>query len=95
MICELLEKAEGCAAGKGGSMHMIAKGVGFTGTTPILGSLASIAAGSAFEQKRNQKRDITVAYIEDGAFEQCGVYETLNLAALFKLPLLIVLENHL
>jgi TPP-dependent pyruvate/acetoin dehydrogenase alpha subunit len=95
MICEILGKSEGCARGKGGSMHMIARDVGFTGSTPILGSITSIAAGSAFAQKRALTQDVTVAYIGDGASEEGGFYETLNLAALFKLPLLIVVENNL
>lgn len=95
MVCELLGKAEGLARGKGGSMHMMDREVGFTGSTPILGSITSIAAGSAFSQKRARGRDVTVAFIGDGASEEGGVYETLNLAALFKLPLLIVLENNL
>lgn len=95
MICEILGKAEGFAGGKGGSMHMIARSEGFTGSTPILGSITSIAAGSAFAQKQQENQDVTVAYIGDGASEEGGFYETLNLAALFKLPLLIVVENNL
>jgi TPP-dependent pyruvate/acetoin dehydrogenase alpha subunit len=95
MVCEILGKAEGFAGGKGGSMHMIARREGFTGSTPILGSITSIAAGSAFAQKQAQSKDVTVAYIGDGASEEGGFYETLNLAALFKLPLLIVVENNL
>jgi pyruvate dehydrogenase E1 component alpha subunit len=95
MVCEILGKAEGFAGGKGGSMHMIARKEGFTGSTPILGSITSIAAGSAFAQKQAQSQDVTVAYIGDGASEEGGFYETLNLAALFKLPLLIVVENNL
>jgi len=95
MICEILGKAEGFASGKGGSMHMIDRSKGFTGSTPILGSITSIAAGSAFTQKHRENQDITVAYIGDGASEEGGFYETLNLAALLKLPLLIVVENNL
>lgn len=95
MICEILGKAEGFARGKGGSMHMIAREKGFTGSTPILGSITSIAAGSAFAQKQTPSKNVTVAYIGDGASEEGGFYETLNLAALFKLPLLIVVENNL
>ena len=95
MVCEILGKAGGCAGGKGGSMHMIARAEGFTGSTPILGSIASIAAGSAFAQKQSRSQDVTVAYIGDGASEEGGFYETLNLAALFKLPLLLVVENNL
>jgi TPP-dependent pyruvate/acetoin dehydrogenase alpha subunit len=95
MVCEILGKAEGCAGGKGGSMHMIARDAGFTGSTPILGSITSIAAGSAFAQKHARSQEVTVAYIGDGASEEGGFYETLNLAALFKLPLLVVVENNL
>jgi TPP-dependent pyruvate/acetoin dehydrogenase alpha subunit len=95
MICEILGKAEGFAGGKAGSMHMLDRTAGFTGSTPILGSIVSIAAGSAFEQKQALRPEITVAYIGDGASEEGGFYETLNLAALFKLPLLIVVENNL
>jgi pyruvate dehydrogenase E1 component alpha subunit len=95
MVCEILGKAEGFAGGKGGSMHMMSRTNGFTGTTPILGSITSIAAGSAFTQKHKQTKNATVAYIGDGASEEGGFYETLNLAALYSLPLMIVVENNL
>lgn len=95
MICELLGKENGLAHGKGGSMHMIDKSVNFVGTTPILGSVVPLSCGTAFEQKYNKKEGITVAFFGDGAFEEGIVYETLNLAALFKLPLLFVVENNL
>lgn len=95
MICELLGKENGLAGGKGGSMHMIDKSINFIGSTPILGSVAPIACGSAFEQMYNKKKSITAAFIGDGAFEEGVVYETLNLAALFKNPLLLVVENNL
>ncbi|MDO8573081.1 MAG: thiamine pyrophosphate-dependent dehydrogenase E1 component subunit alpha [bacterium] len=95
MICELLGKENGLAHGKGGSMHMIDKSVNFVGTTPILGSVVPLSCGSAFEQKYSKKNDVTVAFFGDGAFEEGIVYETLNLAALFKLPLLFVVENNL
>lgn len=95
MMCELLGKADGCAHGKGGSMHMIDKSVNFIGSTPILASIVPLANGSAFEQRYSKKKDITVAFFGDGAFEEGVVYETLNLAALFKLPILLVVENNL
>lgn len=95
MLCELLGKAEGSSKGKGGSMHMIDDSAGFSGSTPILGSIAPIAAGSAFEQQYAASAGITVAYFGDGASEEGGVYETMNLATLLKLPLLIVIENNL
>ncbi|HEU5115004.1 MAG TPA: thiamine pyrophosphate-dependent dehydrogenase E1 component subunit alpha [Candidatus Paceibacterota bacterium] len=95
MVCELLGKAEGCCRGKGGSMHMIDKSVGFIGSTPILGSVVPLANGSAFEQRYSKRGGITAAFFGDGAFEEGVVYETLNLAALFKNPLLLVVENNL
>ncbi|MEK9180203.1 MAG: thiamine pyrophosphate-dependent dehydrogenase E1 component subunit alpha [Patescibacteria group bacterium] len=95
MICEMLGKEEGSSHGKGGSMHMIDRSVNFVGSTPILGGIVPIACGTAFEQKYHNKNSITVAFLGDGAFEEGIVYETLNLAALFKLPLLLVVENNL
>lgn len=95
MISELLGKENGCARGKGGSMHMIDKSVNFIGSTPILGSIVPIACGTAFEQKYNNKNGVAVAFLGDGAFEEGIVYETLNLAAFFKLPLVLVVENNL
>ncbi|MDE2173236.1 MAG: thiamine pyrophosphate-dependent dehydrogenase E1 component subunit alpha [Patescibacteria group bacterium] len=95
MVCELLGKGNGLARGKGGSMHMIDKSVNFVGTTPILGSVVPLSCGTAFEQKYHKKDGITAAFFGDGAFEEGIVYETLNLSALFKLPLLLVVENNL
>ncbi len=94
MVSELLGRADGVAHGKGGSMHMIDKSVNFTGSTPLLGSVAPIAAGVAFEQKYNGRDDVTVAFYGDGASEEGVVYETYNLAALYELPLLLVVENN-
>lgn len=95
MVCELLGKASGSARGKGGSMHMIGKEVNFVGSTPLLGSVVPISAGVAFEQKYNKRDSVTVAFLGDGASEEGVVYETYNLAALYKLPLLLVIENNL
>ncbi len=95
MVCELLGKENGLACGKGGSMHMIDKSVNFVGSTPILGSVVPLSCGTAFEQKYRKKDGVTVAFLGDGAFEEGVVYETLNLSALFNLPLLLVVENNL
>jgi pyruvate dehydrogenase E1 component alpha subunit len=94
MAAELLGKITGCCRGKGGSMHMIDKSVNFTGSTPILGSVAPISCGSAFEQKMSNSKNITVGFIGDGASEEGVVYETINFASLFKLPHLLVIENN-
>lgn len=95
MICELLGKELGSSRGKGGSMHMVDKSVNFVGSTPILGSVVPLSCGTAFEQKYNKKKEVTIAFFGDGAFEEGIVYETLNLAAFLKLPLLLVVENNL
>lgn len=95
MVAELLGRRTGLARGKGGSMHMIDKSVQFVGSTPLLGSVAPIAAGVAFEQKYNKRDTITTAFFGDGASEEGVVYETYNMAALYKLPLLLVIENNL
>ena len=95
MVAELLGKVTGCCRGKGGSMHMIDKSVNFIGSTPILGSVAPISAGSALTQKLTNSDNITVSFFGDGASEEGVVYETINFASLFKLPLLLVVENNL
>lgn len=95
MVCELFGKEYGSSHGKGGSMHLIDTSVNFIGSTPILSSAVPLSCGSAFEQMYHKKSAITVVFMGDGAFEEGGVYESLNLAALLKLPLLFVLENNL
>lgn len=95
MVCELLGKEYGSSHGKGGSMHMIDLSVNFIGSTPILSSAVPLSCGSAFEQMYHKRGTATVVFLGDGAFEEGGVYESLNLATLFKLPVLFVLENNL
>jgi len=94
MVCELLGRSNGAARGKGGSMHMIDKSVNFVGSTPLLGSAIPLAAGVAFEEKYNKKDGVVVGFMGDGASEEGVVYETYNLAALYELPLLLVIENN-
>ena len=95
MVAELLGRSTGGARGKGGSMHAIDRSAGFMGSTPILGSVVPLATGSAFEQKFRSKKSITVAFYGDGASEEGQVYESYNLAGLFNLPVLYVIENNL
>lgn len=96
MFAEIYGSLEGCCKGYGGSMHMLDKSCGFMGTTPILGSIVPIAAGSAFQQKTVEgNRNITVCFFGDGASEEGVVYETLNYAAVLKLPVLFVIEDNL
>lgn len=94
MVAELMGRASGSAHGKGGSMHQIDRSAHFMGSTPLLGSVAPISAGMAFAQKYNKKKTVVAAFYGDGASEEGGVYETYNLAALYKVPLLLVIENN-
>lgn len=95
MYAEMLGKRTGCCGGKGGSMHMLDRSVGFMGSTPILASAAPIATGSALQQKMSGDPHLTVVFIGDGASEEGVFYESLNLAALMNLPILFVIENNL
>ena len=95
MIAELYGKATGCAKGRGGSMHLIDKSVGFMGSISILASVVPIAAGAAFALKQKKKKAVSVVFVGDGAADEGAFYETVNLAALMEVPLIIVMENNL
>lgn len=95
MVYEIYGDKRGCCKGYGGSMHMLDRKVGFQGSTPILGSAVPIAAGIAASKKFLKKKELSVVFTGDGAAEEGAFYETVNLANLYKLPLLIVLEDNL
>ncbi len=95
MYSEMLGKATGCCSGRGGSMHMLDRSVGFMGTTPILGSIAPIATGSALQQKLDETGDVTVVFIGDGAAEEGIFFESLNFSSALGLPILFVIEDNL
>lgn len=95
MIAELYGKATGCSGGRGGSMHLIDLSVGYMGSISILASLTSIATGMAFEQKKYSWKNVTVAFVGDGAADEGGFYETINLASLMQVPIIFVVENNL
>ena len=95
MFSEMLGKTSGTSSGKGGSMHLLDAEVGFSGTSPILSSALPIAAGSAWNQKLEGSQGLTIVYTGDGASEEGNFYETLNVATLWDLPLIIVVENNL
>jgi len=95
MIAELYGKVTGCSKGRGGSMHLIDQSVGYMGSISILASLTSIATGMAFQQKKYKWKNITVAFVGDGAADEGGFYESINLAALMEAPIIFVLENNL
>lgn len=94
LIFEVFGDIRGCSGGIGGSMHMIDKSVNFQGSVPILGSSVSIAAGMAMSKKLEKKNSIVIVFIGDGSAEEGSFYETINLAGLYKLPLLVVIEDN-
>lgn len=98
-VAELYGKATGCCGGKGGSMHLAHrgptdKGLKFMGTSAIVASLIPVAVGHAFAQKFLNTGAITVVFFGDGACEEGVFFESLNFAALHKLPILFVCENN-
>ena len=95
MIAEIYGKETGCSKGKGGSMHLIDKSVGFYGTSAIVGNSIPIGVGLSYILKLKKKNNFSIVYLGDGAVEEGTFFESLNLAATKKLPVLFVCENNL
>jgi len=93
MLSELLGKQTGCCGGRGGSMHLFDKSVNFDGSIPIVGSSLSIAIGVGFVLKKRGE-SIAVSFQGDASYESGQFYESLNFAATFCLPILVVVENN-
>ena len=94
MIAELYGRATGCCGGRGGSMHLIDLGAGFMGATPIVGGTVPLAVGSAWAAMLTGDPRVSVVFFGDGCFEEGVVHESLNFAALHKLPVIFVCENN-
>ncbi|MCA9472058.1 MAG: thiamine pyrophosphate-dependent dehydrogenase E1 component subunit alpha [Nitrospirales bacterium] len=94
MFAEIYGKASGCAKGKGGSMHLVDRSVGFLGATPIVASSIPIAVGAAFAAKRQHMNAVTIVYFGEGATEEGVVYESMNFAVLHNLSIVFVCENN-
>jgi TPP-dependent pyruvate/acetoin dehydrogenase alpha subunit len=95
MFCELLGKAEGYCRGKGGSMHIADHANGNLGANAIVGGSAGIATGAAFSAQRLGSDRVAVCFFGDGALGQGLLYEVMNMASLWKLPVIYVCENNL
>ncbi|OJW17795.1 MAG: pyruvate dehydrogenase (acetyl-transferring) E1 component subunit alpha [Planctomycetales bacterium 71-10] len=94
-MAELLGKVTGCSKGKGGSMHFFDAEKGMMGGHAIVGSHIPLAAGFAFASKYRGEERVALCYLGDGAINQGGVHEALNMAALWKLPVIYIVENNL
>src|SRR5580700_1309904 len=95
MFAELLGKEAGYCRGKGGSMHIADPATGNLGANAIVAGSAGIATGAAFSAKHAGKSQVAVCFFGEGALGQGVVYEVMNLAALWKLPVIYVCENNL
>ena len=95
MFAELLGKEPGYCRGKGGSMHIADPETGNLGANAIVGGSAGIATGAALSAKMRGSGQVAVCFFGDGALGQGLLYETMNMAALWKLPVIYVCENNL
>jgi pyruvate dehydrogenase E1 component alpha subunit len=94
VMAELFAKATGVSKGKGGSMHMFDKERGFMGGHGIVGAQVPLGAGIAFAEKYNKTGNLCICYMGDGAVRQGAFHEALNMAMLWKLPVIFVIENN-
>jgi len=95
VMAELFGKATGCSRGRGGSMHLFDAGRCFYGGFAIVGGGLPIAVGLGLADRMQQRANVTACFFGDGAVAEGEFHESLNLAALWKLPVLFVCENNL
>src|SRR3954453_1982885 len=94
LMAELYGRESGCSHGRGGSMHLFAPEVGLMGTSGIVGACILQAAGAGYSFKLLRTESVAVAFFGDGAVNNGAFHEGLNLASIWKLPVLFVCENN-
>ncbi len=95
MFAEILGRVTGCSGGRGGSMHLLAPDHGILGTVPIVAGTVPLATGAAMAYKMRKEPRVAVAFFGDGTLEEGHVHESMNLAALYRLPVIFLCENNL
>ncbi|MQG73389.1 MAG: pyruvate dehydrogenase (acetyl-transferring) E1 component subunit alpha [SAR202 cluster bacterium] len=95
IMAELYGKASGCSGGRGGSMHLFDSSRNFAGGHAIVGGQLPIALGLAIAAQKSGKNGVVLCYFGDGVLNQGEFHESMNLASVWKLPILFVLENNL
>ena len=93
-MAEMFGKITGCAKGKGGSMHMFDKPNNMFGGHAIVGGQCPLGVGLGWAIQYNKENKVALCYLGDGALNQGAFHEAMNLAAIWKLPLLFILENN-
>jgi pyruvate dehydrogenase E1 component alpha subunit len=94
-LAELMGTVEGCCGGRGGSMHLYEPAVGLLGTNGVVASGIPIAAGAALSAKLRGSGQVAVSYFGDGAVNEGGFHEGINMAATWDLPVVFVCENNM
>ena len=94
IMAELTGRVDGYSKGKGGSMHMFSKSNSFYGGHGIVGAQAPVGTGIAFAHKYKKDKQICRTYIGDGAMNNGQVFESFNMASIWKLPVLYIIENN-
>ncbi len=94
VMAELFGKAAGCSGGKGGSMHLFDASLGFLGGHGIVGAHIPLATGMAFAAKYRETDQVSVCYFGEAAVNNGAFHEALNMAALWKLPMIYICENN-
>jgi pyruvate dehydrogenase E1 component alpha subunit len=94
MMAEIFGRSTGCSGGRGGSMHLVAPEVGVLGTVPIVAGTIPLAVGGGFAAKLSHSKKVSVAFFGDGAMEEGHFHESVNLAAVYRLPVIFVCENN-